>query len=94
MDGRGKGYDLWFRDMISISNTQNLTDKFKTLCHIAADVSETPCSLKPGKSGGLCYHREYQVVLMVGLTELKAKICWFDPQTVRIHGQYLLNCLC
>lgn len=58
---------------------------FETLCHVAADVSGAPCTLKLGKSGKVCYQREYDVVLLVGLTELKAQIRWTDSTTVRVH---------
>ena len=33
----------------------------------------------------MCYYREFDVVLLAGLTELKAQICWTDSVTVRIH---------
>jgi hypothetical protein len=33
----------------------------------------------------MCYTREYDVVLLVGLTELKAQIRWIDSVTVRLH---------
>lgn len=33
----------------------------------------------------MCYYREYDVVLLVGLTELKAQIRWTDSVTVRTH---------
>ena len=70
--------------MIPISSTHNSKDRFDTLCHVAADVSGAPCTFKIGKSGKSCYHREYDVVLLVGLTELKAQIRWTDSTTVRL----------
>ena len=36
----------------------------------------------------MCYTREYDVVLLVGLTELKAQIRWVDSVTVRLHGWF------
>jgi len=56
-------------------------DRFETLCHVAADISAAPCTLKMSKSGKMCYSREYDVVLLVGLTELKAQIRWKDSLT-------------
>jgi hypothetical protein len=31
------------------------------------------------------YRRDYNVILLVGLTELKAQIGWIDAKTVRAH---------
>ena len=70
-----------------MSSAHNPKDRFETLCHVAADVSKAPSTLKIGKSGKMCYHREYDVVLLVGLTELKAQIRWTDSITVRVHKQ-------
>jgi len=56
-------------------------DRFETLCNVAADISAAPCTRAIGRFGNMCYSREYEVVLLVGLTELKAKICWFDSTT-------------
>ena len=66
------------------SSTHGPTDKFETLCHVAADVSAAPYTSKPGRLGKICYTRKYDVVLLVGLTELKAQIRWIDSKTVRI----------
>ena len=33
----------------------------------------------------MCFSRKYDVVLLVGLTELKAQIRWTDSRTVRIR---------
>ena len=51
-----------------------------------ADISAAPYTVKVGKSGKKCYFRDYDVVLLVGLTELKAQIRWTDYKTVRIRG--------
>ena len=40
-----------------------------------------------GTFGEMCYVREYEVVLLVGLTELKAQIRWKDAVTVGIYFQ-------
>ena len=61
-------------------------DKFEVLCHVAADISGAPCQLGRGRSGRTCYVQMFDVVLLVGLTELKAEIRWFDAATVRIPG--------
>lgn len=40
------------------------------------------------------YLWSYDVVLLVGLAELKAQIRWIDPSTVRNYGQHWLNRFC
>jgi len=56
-------------------------DRFETLCYVVADVSAAPYTCKRGKSKIRCYSRSYDVVLLVGLTELKAQIRWTDSKT-------------
>ena len=41
--------------------------------------------------GQICYIRDFGVVLLVGLTELKAQISWIDSVTVSSRG--ILSCL-
>ena len=62
-------------------------DRFETLCHVAADISTAPFKVKRGVLGIPCYSREFDVVLLVGLTELKAQIRWVDSETVRISDE-------
>ena len=64
-------------------------DRFETLCHVAADISAAPCTRKPGRDGRICCSREFDVVLLVGLTELKAQIRWLDSKTVRVYEWFL-----
>jgi len=56
-------------------------DKFETLCSIQADVSTAPYRTKRGKTGATCFAREFEVILFIGLTELKAQIGWMDSVT-------------
>ena len=69
-----------------MSGTHSLEDRFETLCHIAADISAAPIIPRLGKSGKMCYARNYDIVLLVGLTELKVEIRWIDSTTVRVHA--------
>ncbi|KAF9783743.1 hypothetical protein BJ322DRAFT_876964 [Thelephora terrestris] len=57
-------------------------NRFETLCHVHADVSAAQYTTKVGSSRAVCYYREYEVVLLVGLTELKAQIRWTDTEGV------------
>ena len=71
--------------MPSIPSAHNQIAKFETLCHVVADISGAPFTIQRGTSGTICYCGEYDIVLLVGLTELKAQIRWTDSTTVRIH---------
>jgi hypothetical protein len=68
-----------------VSQLTNPKDRFETLCNVIADISAAPFTSKVGSSGEVCYYREFDVVLLVGLTELKAQIRWYDNKTVRNH---------
>ena len=68
-----------------VQGAQSQKDKFETLCHVKADVSTAPCSssFATGRAG---YRRDCDIVLLVGLTELKAQVSWIDSKTVRTHS--------
>ena len=74
--------------------THSPKGKFEVLCHVAASLSGAPCELERGRSGKMCYIRTFDVVLLVGLTELKAEIRWFDTIAVRVHGLFWLSHFC
>ena len=59
-------------------------DKFETLCYVEADLSTAPYKSKLMKTE-MCYRCKYEVILLVGLTELKAQISWIDSETARPH---------
>jgi len=66
-----------------VKSAQGGKDKFQMLCHVKADISSAPYTAKyvgPGKIG---YMRRHDVILLVGLTELKAQVAWTDSKTVR-----------
>ena len=60
-------------------------DKFETLCYVRADISSAPFTSNSGAMGRTGYKRQYDIILLVGLTELKAQVSWVDSRTVRIH---------
>ena len=68
-----------------VKSTQNQKDKFETLCRVKADLSAAPYTSRYTAEGKVCYKREYDVILLVGLTELKAQASWIDTITVRAH---------
>ena len=44
------------------------------------------------------HRREYDIILLVGLTELKAQVSWIDSRTVGVYLDprvfFILPCLC
>lgn len=75
-----QGSVFGFNDFCKRHSSQ--ADKFETLCHIQADLSTAPYQTKLGTSGKICYTRDFDVILLAGLTELKAQIGWIDSETV------------
>ena len=55
------------------------------MCNVTADISSAPHASKVTKTGKMSYKRDFDIILLVGLTELKAQVSWIDPETVRVH---------
>ena len=56
-------------------------DAYTTLCSVRADTSKLAGSMQPHHlpdGGGTYYSILFYVVLLFGLTELKAQISWID----------------
>ena len=66
-----------------MKRAQGRIDKFETLCYVKADISSAPHTTNYSTGG---YRRDYEIVLLVGLTELKAQVCWIDSRTVRARS--------
>ena len=66
-----------------VKNAQSQKDKFETLCNVEANISSAPYTQKLAETGEMGYERSYDVILLVGLTELKAQVSWIDSETVR-----------
>lgn len=49
---------------------------YSTLCNVKGDTSELCKSLQPQVKLATFYEINFDVVLALGLTELKAHICW------------------
>jgi len=69
----------WYLAKITWSKKGN----FETLCNVKVDISSA--SYATNYTGRTGYKREFDVILLVGLTELKAQVSWIDSRTVRIH---------
>jgi len=68
-----------------VKSAQSQKDKFETLCRVKADISSAPYTSKLTETGKMAYERKHEVILLVGLTELKAQVSWIDSKTVRVH---------
>jgi hypothetical protein len=51
---------------------------FSTLCNVHADTSKVASTISPrrGYAGLQFYRQQFSIVLMFGLTELQAQLCW------------------
>ena len=56
-----------------------------------ADISAAPYTTKRGPAGTMSQTRVHDLILLVGLTELKVQIAWIDSTTVSSHGAYLVH---
>ena len=66
-------------------STERPKEKFETLCYVNADISGAPYTSKYMTTGRMGYRRDYDIIFLVGLTELKAQVSWIDSKTVRMH---------
>ena len=68
----------WVRGT-NIAHADFAPDMYSTLCYIEADTSQISRMLQARRSSGagkLYYTIEYDVILLFGLTELKAQVAW------------------
>lgn len=58
------------------------------MCHVIADTSTIARSLRPQRApgGGDYYSLDFDVILLFGLTELKAQISWSDMVRLLIRS--------
>jgi hypothetical protein len=74
-------------DYFSISKqTQSRAAMYSTLCRVKADTTELCKSLRPQIGAAIFYKIDFDVVLALGLTELKAHISWQENVSSRTNG--------
>lgn len=56
---------------------------YSTLCVVKGDTTELCKSLRPQVEAATYYEINFEVVLALGLTELKAHICWEENVSSR-----------
>jgi hypothetical protein len=64
------------RDPSNSCSTSFFTENFAKICTIDIDLSNLPLSPLSKPFGGRYYRLDYDIVLLFGLTELKALIAW------------------
>ena len=64
-----------------------MADNYTKLCTIEADLSRVPMVPRPKATGkGSFYRVDYEIVLLFGMTELKAQIAWKE----KVSGLHML----
>lgn len=63
-----------------VKNSQRQKDKFEVLCSIEADITGAPYTQKLAETGKMGYERSCDVILLVGLTELKRRSVGSTPK--------------
>ena len=58
---------------------------YSTLCHVKGNTRELCKSLRPQVEMATFYEIAFEVVLSLGLTELKAHICWEENVSSRTN---------
>jgi len=54
-------------------------DKFPSLCTVEADISNVLKSIQPRHGPqGIYYRQDFDIVLLFGMTELKAQLSWIE----------------
>lgn len=67
-----------------------LAENYTKLCTINVDLSHLPLTARPKATGpGLFYRLDYEIVLLFGLTELKAQVAWKEKQGIKVCCSYL-----
>jgi len=78
-DFRAGSYHVWcYRGNIVPPKWHDIdTNNYTKLCTIEADLSRVPLLPRPTASGyGSFYRVDYDIILLFGLTELKAQVAW------------------
>lgn len=63
--------------------SQPMIENYTKLCTITVDLSHLPLQARPKATGrGTFFRLDYEIVLLFGLTELKAQVTWKEKVCV------------
>lgn len=62
--------------LLSISVPYNHPENYTKLCDITVNISHLPQPVKKGPDGDMYHEVEYDIVMMLGLTEFKVQLAW------------------
>ena len=63
-----------------------MTEKFKTIYHISADVTKATCIEGVSRLGFPSFVQELELICIYGQTEFKAQLCWMEGASIsRTH---------
>ena len=64
--------------VLSNAVTRPHLENYSSLCTITVDLSQMGKALGPfkGANGRVYYKADFDIILLFGLTELKAQLCW------------------
>jgi hypothetical protein len=62
---------------------------FVEVCQVEADISSLPRTAMHGVFHQLFFEQDLRVVLLFGLTELKAQICWDQDVRFFFRDRYI-----
>ena len=73
--------------MLSVLDELIFPENYTKLCTIEADLSRVPLLPRPKATGnGIFYSVNYDIILLFGMTELKAQVAW----TENVSGPLML----
>lgn len=58
-----------------------------TLCKVTGDTSKVQKVAEQGKGGVTYYTQKFEIVLLVGMTEMRAYIAWDDNVSAHLYVQ-------
>lgn len=72
-----------------------IAERYSTLCKVNVDLSKMGKALGPykGADGRIFYKANFDIVLLFGLTELKAQVCWKEKVSWGFRSSGLLALL-
>jgi len=87
MEGSRFSYAYFISLLSHPQSTRTTSENYTKLCTISVDLSHLPLNARPkakGAGSGSFFRLDYEIVLLFGLTELKAQVAWKEKQAGRV----------